>query len=278
MSNWLEFFLREMLGLPHARLAALVLLAIVLLVWGALEIHSMRSIRASLEAVARQFGGRVVYVGWLLPHSVVFRAHGAEARLTYARGGRYRNPWVFLHFKCSGNVWMRICAEDPVTFVRKIFGAQDLRTGDDQFDRLFLIQGNPPEVVLRFLNRPGRELVLALDRLGTWRGHLRIDLNPYGFRVRVGGGLYYSPESLLEFSRLSVKLFGHLLAATGSAEITFKEAQVKLDGAACPVCGAPLDGKFMNCKKCRTPHHSECWRYYGGCAMYGCGSGTAVKG
>jgi hypothetical protein len=24
------------------------------------------------------------------------------------------------------------------------------------------------------------------------------------------------------------------------------------------------------CRRCRTPHHHECWEYYGSCAIYGC--------
>jgi hypothetical protein len=47
-------------------------------------------------------------------------------------------------------------------------------------------------------------------------------------------------------------------------------------GAAnCQVCGFPLDVDLVACKKCATPHHSECWEYAGRCSPFGCG-GTAA--
>ena len=42
----------------------------------------------------------------------------------------------------------------------------------------------------------------------------------------------------------------------------------------CLVCGEPLSGKVVDCIKCKTPHHADCWRYNRGCCTYGCGSLT----
>lgn len=43
----------------------------------------------------------------------------------------------------------------------------------------------------------------------------------------------------------------------------------------CPVCGDEMAGKPWTCERCRTPHHEECVRYFGGCAIYGCRDGCA---
>ena len=42
----------------------------------------------------------------------------------------------------------------------------------------------------------------------------------------------------------------------------------------CLVCGEPLSGKIVDCIKCKTPHHADCWRYNRGCSTYGCSSLT----
>ncbi len=38
----------------------------------------------------------------------------------------------------------------------------------------------------------------------------------------------------------------------------------------CPVCRSSLSGELINCDKCSTPHHKECWDYIGHCAIFGC--------
>jgi hypothetical protein len=41
--------------------------------------------------------------------------------------------------------------------------------------------------------------------------------------------------------------------------------------AVCKVCGDPLEGEIVYCRICDTPHHRDCWRYFGGCSVYACG-------
>lgn len=50
----------------------------------------------------------------------------------------------------------------------------------------------------------------------------------------------------------------------------------KADTTTCPVCAEPLSAReLVVCKRCKTPHHGECWRYNKGCATFGCGSRIA---
>ena len=43
----------------------------------------------------------------------------------------------------------------------------------------------------------------------------------------------------------------------------------------CPVCGQSLDGDVWMCERCDTRHHSDCSRYFGGCAIFGCRDGVS---
>ena len=42
--------------------------------------------------------------------------------------------------------------------------------------------------------------------------------------------------------------------------------------AHCPVCCGDLEAAVVYCARCSTPHHDECWRFTGMCAIYGCAS------
>jgi hypothetical protein len=41
--------------------------------------------------------------------------------------------------------------------------------------------------------------------------------------------------------------------------------------ARCQVCGERVTLDRIDCRRCETPHHRDCWEYNGRCAMYGCG-------
>lgn len=41
----------------------------------------------------------------------------------------------------------------------------------------------------------------------------------------------------------------------------------------CRICGEVLSAlPRVRCRRCRTPHHEECWEYVGGCSVFACGS------
>lgn len=45
--------------------------------------------------------------------------------------------------------------------------------------------------------------------------------------------------------------------------------------ARCPVCAATGAGAWVACAKCDTPHHQQCVRYAGRCAVFGCSAVAA---
>jgi hypothetical protein len=38
----------------------------------------------------------------------------------------------------------------------------------------------------------------------------------------------------------------------------------------CPVCARAFEVEPTICPQCETPHHTDCWNYSKGCAIYGC--------
>jgi hypothetical protein len=45
----------------------------------------------------------------------------------------------------------------------------------------------------------------------------------------------------------------------------------------CGVCGEEPTTRRVQCAKCDTPHHDECWKYGGGCSVYACGSTVHIE-
>jgi tetratricopeptide (TPR) repeat protein len=55
-----------------------------------------------------------------------------------------------------------------------------------------------------------------------------------------------------------------------SAEAGVALGPSQAGAARCPVCGDGVDGPRACCPRCETPHHSECWNFNEGCALFGC--------
>ena len=72
-------------------------------------------------------------------------------------------------------------------------------------------------------------------------------------------------ESLIE---LAVAALRACRGGGPGIEVVFAAVEIKR-GSDCPVCGNKIDRGF-GCPACGTPHHEDCWKYLGGCAIFGC--------
>ena len=45
----------------------------------------------------------------------------------------------------------------------------------------------------------------------------------------------------------------------------------------CQICGETIVEDHVRCCQCATPHHEDCWQYYGECATFGCQSTKCQK-
>jgi hypothetical protein len=83
-------------------------------------------------------------------------------------------------------------------------------------------------------------------------------------------------DELAVFAELSGRLFDRVVALwQKESGIELQEEGGATSGAedpVCQVCGSriPAEGRVY-CRKCRTPHHDECWKYNGKCSTFGCG-------
>ena len=78
--------------------------------------------------------------------------------------------------------------------------------------------------------------------------------------------------ALEEFTRLVLELFDqmHLTQTVGIEFVASDQAQA-IDDPQCQICGDAICHDLVFCRRCKTPHHRECWQYFGACSVYACG-------
>jgi hypothetical protein len=78
-------------------------------------------------------------------------------------------------------------------------------------------------------------------------------------------------EDSVTFIQAALELYDQcmLAKASGIEFLNTDEAQ-SLDQVECKVCGEAIASNLVFCRRCKTPHHQECWQYVGLCSVYGC--------
>ena len=245
------------------------LIVLLLVFFAALLIAKARR-RSSLRtfnAVAARFLGEV-QVGAGAP-SVAFTHACVPAILDFGERGiffgrralRLRIVWP------DDRMW---CDVRP-----RAFGWSPISSGDEEFDKLYHARGAPREQVELLLSAAVR---ICINQLRFLYDSTNIHLRIQGGELTVSKrGLSRSPTTVIRFAELGLELYDQamLLHSAGLTFVTDSPAGASKtavsDGAVCRVCGEELHGAIVLCRNCRTPCHRDCWKYFGGCATYGCG-------
>lgn len=152
---------------------------------------------------------------------------------------------------------------------------QDSALGDAAFDADYGVQATPADLVRRLFRAERRAVLIGAVRRLEVLGPPFIELE--GERLDVGVRKELSGEAayleLAGAARDFVSAFGELLP---KPSILWGALQSG-GSARCLVCATLLERDVVRCKKCRTPHHDDCWRYARRCATYGCGERRWVR-
>jgi RING finger family protein len=257
-----------------------IALAIVVTIVG-LAIVQAKQHAKTLEQIARRFRGRLEPGKFFLSRGQVrLRFQGYPALLKFVSHGKHSIHTVFSITWPDPGFRLEIYPQDSLSGFRRLWGMEDIEIGSPQFDQAFYISGNSRASV--------RDMLSAEVQAATWK-MAQIGSAPpmYGTRdiqIRfLGGVLTITKPRLLtneahldEFIRLSAELFEAALR-TRTTGIEFV-GDVAIDAqepdaveSQCQICGEPLASDLVYCAACRTPHHRECWEYFGGCSTYACG-------
>jgi len=152
-------------------------------------------------------------------------------------------------------------------------------TGDSEFDRRTRILTSDPGVAKSILDAPTRQAITDLRGLLA-NGHLHWSASGSRILIRKRGVIRGLPELAL-FARLCDSLYDRLLhewERENGIEILDGPPEPSEDAPRCQVCSHPMaaDAK-VRCRRCRTPHHPDCWDFNGGCATFACGEKMFLK-
>lgn len=96
------------------------------------------------------------------------------------------------------------------------------------------------------------------------------------FRLLISPGMtsltlerYVPPGELRDLRGMLERLL-KTVESKADPGIRFEKDSFEQRGALCPVCTAALTGPFVRCRDCKTPHHRDCWTYFGRCSTFGC--------
>jgi hypothetical protein len=197
---------------------------------------------------------------------------GRPAWIEYFRGSlnQFQSPWtrVVVGVRDVSPGSLHIVPEGFAQAFLKVFGAQDLRVGDEEFDARYVVRARPESLVSQVFRAEQRHQVIAsVQRLRRLKDPT-IDLEPYTLIVQVRE--YVDNErDLMELVKTAEEFLGYIRVATPPTGIEFVDVQVSREGL-CLVCGTVLREALVRCETCRTPHHEQCWLYMGRCSTYGC--------
>jgi len=249
----------------------------------ALAVRRFLKYRQVAERIARRFHGRLEPVTLFSFPRLRLQFQKQPALLKFVEVGQntihtqFSIAWPNRDLRCE------IYPQNMLAGLRKLLGVEDIEIGSAQFDTAYIISSNNPAAVRQMLTTAVQACILRLAALEpggfTFGAQRDIQVKWIGGQMTVTKPCWLSTYDALEqFISLSAELF-LASSAQSSAGIEFVEEMREPDEAEsqCQVCGEPLATDLVYCAACQTPHHRECWEYFGGCSTYACGQKRCVE-
>jgi len=197
-------------------------------------------------------------------HLITFRDHDVSFRFSATHAQRQKQslklsaPWPDSEFRIR--LFPEVLSDD----IKRFIGMRDIKIGAKKFDDTFVIQSNNEKELIKLLTPGAQHLITETG------DDINLTISGGTFAIDWKGHLV-SRYLVMKAIRQSVAVYHALLTEsqyTTGVELTF----IEVINATCMVCGETMKDSFVTCKRCKTPHHHDCWEYLGMCSTYGCGS------
>jgi hypothetical protein len=227
-----------------------------------------RRLNPLCRRLAQQRNGAFISGGWFGQRRVRFRHRSARVLLRpYAGGGadhaQIEIDWPDPRFR------LEIAPRRNGPPAGASRGLQEIETGSERFDRKYVVHGDEAEDVRAFLSNGVQWQIERLHYL-LGAADLRVMADRGRLNVRKEGPLR-SFDELQDFTDLSLDLYDQaMLTRAVGIEFLDEDSAQLVSQAICQVCGEDIGDDMVVCRRCKTPHHLDCWQYSGGCSVYGC--------
>lgn len=247
----------------------LVLVPIVIFVFFTLAYAQRESLADLLTSLAGRWGGRVDRGAILSNPRLEFRVDGVDGEVVLQAGGSRNSSWTRVRFNWPSPKRLRVAPEGFAAIFRHAFGASDIRLGDLGFDDEFWIEASDPAWAKEVLAPELRRGMRNLRNSGSWlsRGPSTVSLDVGSAGLALGVGRILDGRAALE-SFIELAIAALRAARGGESGVVLATVELK-GGSECPVCGNGVE-KGVTCPACGTPHHEDCWKYVGNCAIFAC--------
>ncbi len=244
----------------------------------ATQSRATKMLNDAFRQTAHRHDGRFIAGTFFSRPSLRFVHRGANVLVdTYSTGGKHPARYTQMHLSWpESHLRITVYPEGVISQITKFLGTQDIQIGSPTFDREYIIQGNNEELIIEKLTP---EVQARINALRRFRGNNDIYVGTVAGTLLIKKRELTQKSYLLdEFILLGLGLYDDLVAS-GAKGIEFLESREQTEtmylkdtgNAICQICGEAISEDSVLCKSCKTPHHAECWAYYGACSMYGCG-------
>jgi hypothetical protein len=185
-------------------------------------------------------------------------------------------PWPGQHTRIT------VFPESFWTGANKFMGLEDHQIGNPVFDSTFVLQSASFEELVDLFQPNTQQLLLQLHAMSP-----RLNFTVQGSIIQLS--VPADPANVDELSQFVATFYNlrsgmlqnvfskmtHAQQVTAEQEL--KVVSLKQMDATCMVCGSEVADYRVECKQCGTPHHKDCWGYFGGCSRYGCGGTVFIN-
>ena len=237
------------------------------------QIQASRRIRSAYRQVARNYQGTMAGSSPFEFPNIRFQYHNTFVWLTVqGTSGRHRTYYTLLQM-----IWpdkgfrLEVYPEGLMQRVGKLMGMEDVEIGSSVFDHEYVITGSDVRSLRDFLTPPVQDRIDRLRKVSDLDG---IYISASGGRLLIKKPGYIRDYALLtRFVSLSLDLFDQAMQASneGIDFVPAADSAPPVEDPVCQICGEEIKVAAVLCRACKTPHHRDCWEYYGACSTFGCG-------
>jgi hypothetical protein len=217
--------------------------------------------------LAMRLGGRFEAAGLFSHARIDLTLQDCPAVMTFLAG---RQPRTHLRVWLARNPGgsLKISRDSIAQIFISIVEGRRYLVGDGLFDATYAVRSTPEALGQKiFSPRRRQEAMNAVRRLGRCFG-LAVEIQPSWMEVRIRE-LADDPEIAWAMVRTAADFLGILIEIEPEPGIIWDTVVERMSGR-CPICTSTLSEPIIRCLRCQTPHHQECWRYFGRCSTYGC--------
>jgi hypothetical protein len=247
---------------------------VVVIFIATVQIQNANELRATYHRLAHQYRGSCHHPKLFDHPSARFPYHNANALVDIQlTNGEHSAYFTRVHINWPDRAFrMEVYPESFVHRIGKLVGMADIQIGSPKFDDAYVITGNDIPSIESFLNG---QVQLGIDRLRQLSAREGVYLSVNGGRLMIKKpGLIRDFKTLSRFVSLALNVFDHATQAS-VVGIEFVDqpagSSQAMEEVVCQICGEDIKLDAVTCRSCKTPHHKDCWDYYGACSTYGCG-------